>query len=246
MGDLEDAIPKPSETGEVLAATTRALLGQLPALGPIATETLNSLMNAREAERRYEFDAMVVTELNGVRERLDNHEAILEYVASDEFAANVTRTRRVASETAEQSKRRRLAAALANSGEWSAFAESERAQFVRLVEDFDELHIWLLHYFVNPQAWLEAHGLMGQVRHYTMAGVTTALAFALGRPEQEWGDAVKQAAGDLERAGLGAIPLTTSMSLEGMVAPRTSKKGRRFLAFIGEEASASVAPPGRV
>ena len=66
---------------------------------------------------------------------------------SDDFIVAVARAQRVAGKTESSDKSRRLAAAVENCGSWAPFSVSEREQFTRLVEDFDLLHVWLLHYF---------------------------------------------------------------------------------------------------
>jgi hypothetical protein len=64
-----------------------------------------------------------------------------------ETAASMASCAQVTNKTASDDKRRRLAAAVKNCGSWASFSVSEREQFTRLVEDFDPLQVWLLHYF---------------------------------------------------------------------------------------------------
>ncbi|MBO0979280.1 hypothetical protein [Microbacterium sp. SD291] len=104
----------------------------IPVLGPLAAETLAHALESRQTQRQHEF------------------------------IAAVTRAQRASAETASQQKRQRLAAAVANGGSWAPFAATEREQFTRLVDEFDALHIWLLHYFTNPRAWLQARDLYRQ------------------------------------------------------------------------------------
>jgi hypothetical protein len=70
------------------------------------------------------------------------------------ISSSLARAQRAAGKTASDDKRRRLAAAVANCGSWAPFSVSKREQFTRLVEDFDPLHVWPLHYFSGPVAWL--------------------------------------------------------------------------------------------
>ena len=76
-----------------------------------------------------------------------------------------------------------------------------------------------------------------------MGGIDGPLGTALGVPQNVWRGPVGQAASDLDRTGLASIPLTTMMTPQGVFAPRTSEKGRRFLAFINEPDSLSANPP---
>ncbi|GLJ79604.1 hypothetical protein [Microbacterium imperiale] len=128
-------------------------------------------------------------------------------------------------------------------GSWAPFTPSERNQFIRLVRDFDDLHVFLLQYFVSPTAWLSAHGLQEEISSIYMASVQTPLAAVFQRPQAEWSEPVEQAANDLRAAGLADIPLTTMMSADGVLASRTNEKGLRFLAFIVESPAAEAEPP---
>lgn len=243
MSDLVSAVPPHEPAEDALAFAGKAALGAIPVVGPIAAETLAHALNMRQSERQHDFNIKVAYALTDALERLDASITVEDVVDSDQFVAAITRAQRVAAETASQAKRRRLASAVVNGGTWAPFSASEREQFTRLVDDFDELHVFLLQYFTDPKGWLEARGLYEQHSNILMGGVAGPLASALGAPEATWSAPVTQAAADLGRAGLAEIPLKTSMSADGVFAPRTSPKGARFLAFIGEPPSTQADPP---
>ena len=174
-------------------------------------------------------------------QRLDASATLEDVVSSEDFIAGVTRAQRAAAETASSSKRKRLAAAVANGAGWAPFSASERAQFVRLVEDFDELHVWLLHYFQNPAEWLQARGLYEAHSRVSSGGIDGPLGAAPSMRQSVWRESVTQAVADLDHAGLASIPLTTMMS--GIFQSRTSPKGARFLEFINEPDHVAAEPP---
>jgi hypothetical protein len=244
--DLENLVPPHEPAEDTFAFAGKAALSLVPVIGTLAAETLAHALEARQSERQYEFNVAVARALTTAHDQLDNVATIEDIVGSDEFIAAVTRAQRAASETAGQVKRQRLAAAVANGGSWASFSASEREQFARLVIEFDELHVWLLHYFVDPKAWLQSRGLLAQHANLLMGGIDGPLGTALGAPEDVWRGPVVQAAADLERAGLAAIPLTTSMTSQGVFAPRTSDKGRRFLTFLNEFDSVVVDAPAHL
>lgn len=132
---------------------------------------------------------------------------------------------------------------MAHSGAWAQFTQTERVQFARLVEDFDDLHVWLLHYFKDPRAWLDAHGLSSAYESIYIGSTSGPLGAALGSPETEWESAVTQAAADLSQSGLAAIQLVGMMTADGTIQPRTHGKGARFLAFLSEPDSVTANPP---
>ncbi|MEV8024618.1 hypothetical protein [Microbacterium sp. NPDC080220] len=246
MSDLEDLVPPHEPAEDAIAFAGRAALSLIPAVGPLASETLAYALEARQAQRQHQFNLQIARALTETMDRIGSAATLEDVVSSDDFIAGVTRAQRAAAETASASKRQRLAAAVANGGGWAPFSASERAQFVRLVEDFDELHVWLLHYFQNPMEWLQARGLYEQHSRISSGGIDGPLGAALGMRQSVWRESVAQAVADLDRAGLASIPLTTMMSRNGIFQPRTSPKGERFLEFINESDHVAAEPPGSI
>lgn len=246
MTDLDALVPPHEPADDTLAFAGKAVLSLVPIVGTLAAETLAHALEARQAQRQHDFNVEIARALTAVIEQLSEATTIEDIVASDEFIAAVTRAQRAAAETASLDKRRRLAAAVANGGSWAAFSTTEREQFTRLVDEFDALHIWLLHYFTNPSAWLQARDLYQQHESIMMGGIVGPLESALSAPQNVWQGAVTQAAADLDRNGLASIPLTTMMSAQGILAPRTSDKGHRFLTFIHEPDSTGANAPANL
>ncbi|MCR2791462.1 hypothetical protein NQ156_00100 [Microbacterium sp. zg.Y625] len=246
MSDLEDLVPPHEPAEDAITFAGRAALSLIPAIGALASETLAYALEARQVQRQHEFNVQIARALTETMRRIDSAAILEDVVGSDDFIAGVTRAQRAAAETASASKRQRLAAAVANGGGWAPFSASERAQFVRLVEDFEELHVWLLHYFQNPTEWLQARGLYEQHSRISSGGIDGPLGAALGMRQSVWRESVTQAVADLDRAGLASIPLTTMMSRNGIFQPRTSPKGERFLEFINESDHVAAEPPASI
>ncbi|MCL6423652.1 hypothetical protein Bequi_09680 [Brachybacterium sp. JHP9] len=246
MTNLDALVPPHEPAEDTLAFAGKAALSMVPVLGPLAAETLAHALESRQAQRQHEFNVAIARALTSAIEQLDETTTIEDIVGSDDFIAAVTRAQRAAAETASQQKRQRLAAAVANGGSWAPFAATEREQFTRLVDEFDALHIWLLHYFTDPAGWLQARDLYQQHANIMMGGIDGPLGSAFNVPQKVWDGPVKQAAADLDRNGLASIPLTTTMSAQGIFAPRTLNKGQRFLAFINETESIAADPPAQL
>lgn len=241
--NLESAVPPHEPSEDALAFAGKTALNAIPIVGPMAAEALAHALDSRQAARRHEFDLLLARSLQDVLDQLDGALTIETVVNSDEFVAAVARAQRAAAETAGESKRRRLARAAVNDGSWAPFTRSERHQFVRLVRDFDDLHVFLLQYFTDPTAWLSTHGHQEVMAGIFMAGVQTPFAAIFELPQAEWSGPVEQAVKDLKAAGLADIPLTTMMSTDGILASRTNEKGRRFLSFIAASNLAEAKPP---
>ncbi|GAA2238359.1 hypothetical protein GCM10010401_08240 [Rarobacter faecitabidus] len=243
MTDLDALVPPHEPAEDALAFAGKVALTMVPVVGSLAAETLAHALESRQAQRQHEFNVAIARAITTTLEQFDETATIEDIVGSDEFIAAVTRAQRAAAETASQQKRERLAAAVANGGSWAPFAATEREQFTRLVEEFDALHIWMLHYFTDPAGWLQARDLYQQHANIMMGGIDGPLGSAFNVHPGVWDGPVKQAAADLDRNGLASIPLTTIMSAQGIFAPRTSSKGQRFLAFINETDSIAADAP---
>ena len=243
MTDLDALVPAHEPAHDAFAFAGKAALSMVPIVGPLAADTLAHALESRQAQRQHEFNVAIAHALSTALEKLDEATTIEDVIRSDEFIAGVTRAQRAAAETASQQKRRRLAAAVVNGGSWAPFAATEREQFTRLVDEFDALHIWMLHYFTDPRAWLQARDLYRQHENILMGGIDGPLGTALAAHPNVWNGPVTQAAADLDRNGLASIPLTTTMSASGIFGSRTSTKGRRFLAFINEPDSVAADVP---
>lgn len=246
MTDLEALVPPHEPAEDTFAYAGKAALSAIPVVGPLAAETLAFALESRQAQRQHDFNMAIAQALTGALAQLDETATLEDIVGSDEFIAAVTRAQRAAAETASEQKRHRLAAAVANGGSWAPFSASEREQFTRLVDEFDGLHVWMLHYFTNPAEWLKARGLYAQHENLLMGGISGPLESALGVSSDIAHGPVTQAAADLERNGLASIPLTTTMSADGVFSARTNAKGRRFLAFLNEPESITVDAPAHL
>lgn len=248
MTDLSALIPSHEPADDTLATVGGMALESIPLLGPLAGRALDHALATRERERRHEFDRAIVGELQRLAERMDETLTVADVVRSDEFFAALNYARRAAAETADDAKRQRLARAAAEAGPWSDFAASERAGFLRLVSKYDELHIWLLTYFADPVAWLDAHGLahvhdgvnVGEI------GEHVAEALDVGIPGDRQSDDVPHIVTDAleDLIGDNTMSLFSLASIRDRpFASQLTDRGRRFLAYLREESPADKPRP---
>lgn len=105
----------PHEPAEdAIAFAGRAALSLIPAVGPLASKSLAYALEARQAQRQYDFNVQIARALTETMQRLDASATLEDVVSSEDFIAGFTRAQRAAAETASSSKRRPLAAAAAN------------------------------------------------------------------------------------------------------------------------------------
>ncbi|MEU4015813.1 hypothetical protein AB0E56_11165 [Microbacterium sp. NPDC028030] len=244
MTDLADLIPPHDPSEDTLAAVGGMALDAIPILGPLAGRALDHALAARERERRHEFDIGVVSALQQLAERSDTALTLADVVNSDEFLATLARVQREAAETASHTKRRRLARAAVSALDPSAPPRAERADFLRLIIELEDLHIWLLAFFADPRAWLDAHDL---AHVYENSGLGSspgvALEAALNYHDMTFSVSIEAALDDLEGRGLASAQLRTFMAQGGMVQPRASARGLALLQYLDEGNPAEAEPP---
>lgn len=238
MTNLEAPVPPHEPAEGVLALVAKIGLGAIPVVGPMFAETLAYGLDNRQAERQHEFNVYIAEELA----RVAAEQSDTRPIDIDGMIAAVSHGQRIAAETASEAKRRRLAAAtVANF--MSDYSLSERAQFMRLVEELDDFHVWLLNYFAGPQAWLDAHGMSGVYSGGFGGAATQPLSHILGREnESQWAAPLRNALEDLQRLDLANIP-AGHMSAQGMITTRTTERGLRFLEYLNQGPSAAAEVP---
>lgn len=243
MTDLEGAVPPHEPAEDALAFAARGALSLIPLFGSIAADTLSHALESRHAARQRDFNVLIAQAVTGAVERLDDAISIEDVLDSDEFIAAYQRASRAASETASAGKRRRLAEAIARAVVPSNFKTSEIDAYTRLVEQYDDLRVWLIAFYCDPAAWLNANGKSYAADPGIRGGrmdepLRDALdADAIRTP------AVRDAIEDLQRDNvLGTFVLETQRSDRGQFAGQTTRRGRRLLDFIrqGDPASAPV------
>lgn len=237
---LEPLIPPHEPASDALITVAGIAIDAIPIIGPMGTRALDHALATRDRERRLEFDRAVVAEL---QRQADSSLTVGDVVSSDEFLAALARGQRVAAEASSAAKRTRLAAAVASTVTDKTLSANERGGFWRYVEQYDDLHIWLLSFFSSPIDWLDAHGL--SAAHERIRGGTVAepLTAALGSDPRST-PTVRDAIEELQRdMMLGAFDLNTDRSDRGQFSPQTTNRGRRFLAFLHERAPHTAETP---
>lgn len=242
MTDLASLIPSPEPAEDALITALGMGLDAIPVVGPMATRALDHAIAVRASERRHAYDLAVIAELRRLGEATHDGLTVADVVGSDEFLATLSRTQRQADETASQGKRQRLARATVSALSASTFSRVERAQFLRHVEEFEDLHVWLVNYFASPRAWLDAHG-MSDVYSNPFGGTPlNPLERVFGAPESSWIAPVESAISTLDGHGLVSVP-PQNMTSMGMVETRTTDRGRRFLEYLRDDHPAETEPP---
>lgn len=241
MTDLNELVPPHEPAEDALVLAGGLALDAIPVVGPMATRALDHALAARDRDRRHEFDLAVVEEVQRLARQVDESLTVADVVESDDFLAAFNRGRRAAAETASAVRRRRLATAVAHSGSWARFSESERHQFGRLAEEFSDLHVWLLVYLDDRGDWRRSHGV-DETKRYEPTN-ENPLTQVFGVEINQWWGAFAQAVDDLERERLVVIQRELADAHAKQLHARTVQKGVQFRAFLNEPAPEEVVAP---
>ena len=208
------------EVGEITAKTA---LSVIPVGGTLVTLIWDSI-KAHAASRRMDDWR------KQVEEKLSTLECTLEDVGQNElFTSAMMKATEIAIKTAEDEKRKYLASAVKNSVD-SDLDESIMMIYLDLLDKYTLWHIRILHLFRNPKAFeqVDVSGIMMGSANIVVKQVYPEIA---NEPEL-LGKIVK----DLQTDGM--MPegnfLGTMMTSNGIVSPRITELGSKFLDFVLE------------
>lgn len=145
------------------------------------------------------------------------------------FLDAVVMATRAAQATHSEEKLQALRAAVVNSLGPNSPSEDERARFFRCIDEMTPAHLRMLRIMDDPR---EALAQAGASSAGNVEGLIKSIEPQFNDPE--W---CRLVASDLDSAYLAAISgvLRTMMTPQGVLEPRTTPLGKRFLAFVAQK-----------
>ena len=231
--ELREAIPDPDPDKSALADFGLAALAAFVPGGGAISDLARGSMARRDSERRKEFDLLVVAKLE---EFAAAHSGITptDVLDSDEFMAAYAKASRIAGETSSQSKRALLATALTHCGPWDFSSEPVlRMRFLDIIERSEEQHVFLLKFLADPMSWITANQPGFFRTNFALLTLQTVVSNVV-MPTTTDGMTLQAILRDISSDGLAEFNLSAGMTLEGVLAPKTTALGNAFLAFLGQ------------
>lgn len=217
--------PKEGKGATVLKIVEAATSMVPVAGGPLAVllELLAEPLSRRR-QRWFEEVAKVISEL---QDRVSDLSKPLE--ENERFLTAVLHASQIAMRAHQEDKLLALRNAVRNSALKSAPDDDLQLMFLRFVDDFTVSHIRVLSVFDDPQGALTATGREMRV----MGGLSLFIFHCLPELTGQ-GHFCAQLCRDLESRGLidQGTKLNATMTRQGMLTPRTTDLGKRFLEFI--------------
>ena len=226
MNDL----PTKKSAGDVAREVGRAVASLVPAAGgplQVVFENFFSSPIERRKEAWLQQLADVVKEVEGrvaelTPEKLAENEA---------FVTVAMQASQIALRNHQQTKLEALRNAVLNAALPNPPQEDEQMIFLRLIDQLTPWHLSVLSVLDEPVRWMERHGVANP--GWGMGGTSAVLEHSL--PElRGQRDTYDQIVRDLQSEGLlgqGQF-LHVMMTGGGMVASRTTDRGKRFIGFI--------------
>lgn len=225
-----DDLPTKKSTGDVVREVGRALVSLVPAAGgplQVVFENLFASPIERRKEAWLQQLADIVLEVEG---RVADHTP--EKLAENEaFVTVAMQASQIALRNHQRAKLEALRNAVLNAALPNPPQEDEQMIFLRLIDQLTPWHLRILSVLDDPVRWMERHGVGNP--GWGMGGTSTVLEHCLPDLHGQR-DTYDQIVRDLQSEGLlgqGQF-LHVMMTGGGMVASRTTDRGKRFIRFI--------------
>lgn len=225
-----DDLPTKKSAGDVAREVGRAVVSLVSAAGgplQVAFENLFASPIERRKEAWLQQLADVVKEVEGRVAELTP-----EKLAQNEAFVTVTmQASQIALRNHQQAKLEALRNAVLNAALPNPPQEDEQMIFLRLIDQLTPWHLTVLSVLDDPLQWMTRHGVVNP--GWGMGSTSTVLEHCL--PDlRDQRDTYDQIVRDLQAEGLlgqGQF-LHVMMTGGGMVASRTTDRGKRFIKFM--------------
>lgn len=203
---------------DIIEITAKTLLSEIPVGGALITNVWDYVKSNSAQKRLNDWQSTI-------EERLSHIDKSLEEIGNnDNFTTAIFHATEMAIKTAEAEKRTYLANAVMNSISLD-IEESIMMMFLSIIEKYTIMHIKILIYLKNPQEFVDAANIL--------MGSPKRLLYQAYPEFEEYDKLVDKITGELHNDGLISLgDLNSIMSSNGMLLPRTTELGNRFVAFI--------------
>lgn len=225
-----DELPTKKSAGDVAREIGRAVVSLIPAAGgplQIAFENLFASPIERRKEAWLQQLSSVVNEVVGRVAELTPEKL----VQNEAFVTVTMQASQIALRTHQHAKLEALRNAVLNAALPNPPQEDEQVIFLRLIDQLTPWHLKVLSILDDPVQWMTRHGVANP--GWGIGGPSTVLEHCVPelRGQRETYDQIVR---DLQLEGLlgqGQF-LHVTMTGGGMVASRTTDRGKRFIRFI--------------
>ena len=220
--------PKPTK-GDAAHKAAKIALSGIPWIGGPIAELFNTVIAPPLAKRRDKWLESIYEGLKTLEEKVKGFK--IENLKDNEmFVTTVMHATQVAIRNHQKEKLEALRNAVLNAASPNAPEEDLQLMFLNWVDELTTWHLRILKFFENPKAWGEKHGITYPDWEFGAPSTVLEHSFAELRGHRDFHDQIVK---DLYSKGLMNIEsLHTTMTKQGMFAPRITDTGRQFITFI--------------
>lgn len=225
-----DKPPTKKSAGDIAREIGRAVMSVIPAAGGPLQVAFENIFSAPIEKRKEAWLEQLASVVEEVQERVAD--ITPEKLAANEaFVTVAMQASQVAIRNHQKAKLEALRNAVLNSALPNPPQEDDQMIFLRLIDQLTPWHLRVLALLDNPVGWMERNGI--QNPDWGIGGPSTVLEHCLPdlRGQRETYDQIVR---DLQTEGLlgQGQYLHVTMTGSGMVASRTTERGKRFIKFI--------------
>ena len=218
-----------TQSGDVAYTLAKAGLSSIPVIGGPAKELFSAIIAPPLSKRRDKWIESIATGLKTLEEKVDSFR-IEDLSNNNMFVTTVMHASQAAIRNHQEEKLEALRNAVLNSALPNSIEEDYQLMFVDLIDTFTPWHLRILKFFDDPTTWGQKHG----VSYPRWESGTPAHVLDRAFPElTDDRHFCNQIVKDLDIRGLmEGKDLHTDMNVSGMLTPRTTRIGKRFIAYI--------------
>jgi hypothetical protein len=227
-----EKMPSERSAGDIARDVGRAAASVVPVVGGPLQVLLEAVIGAPLEKRKAQWLEQLAEVIEKLQRRVEG--LTPEKLAQDDaFVTVAVQATQAAVRNHQREKLEALRNAVLNTAIDRTTAEDEKIMLVRLIDQLTTWHLRVLAVLDEPVRWMERHNV--QNPRWGMGAVSHVLEHCL--PElRGQADTYQQIVRDLQADGLiqqGQF-LNVTMTGDGMVAGRTTERGKRFIGFITE------------
>lgn len=225
-----DDFPTKKSAGDVAREIGRAVVSLVPAAGGPLQVVFENFFTSPIEKRKEAWLQQLADVVKEIEERVAGltPEKLAE---SEAFVTVAMQASQIALRNHQQAKLEALRNAVLNAALPNPPQEDEQMIFLRLIDQLAPWHLSVLSVLDDPVRWMGRHGVANP--NWGMGGTSTVLEHCLPDLRGQR-DTYDQIVRDLQSEGLlgqGQF-LHVTMTGGGMVASRTTDRGKRFIGFI--------------
>jgi hypothetical protein len=225
---MKDSEKLKSGAGDIAYTAAKAGISLIPWVGGSAAEIFGAIVMPPLQKRRDQWIEDIAKGLAELREKRPGLD-IDEFLKSDQFITAILDATQIALKNHKKEKLDALKNSILNSAVEPGLDQDVRMVFLRYIDELTPWHLRILAYFQDPAGWLSEHKIA--MPELMMGGLTEGVFRAFPELKKE-GVLYQQIVADLKARGLLESFSDGTMSLQGILASRTSELGRKFMRFI--------------